>query len=380
MTSWETFRKGLDLDPTLTFLNTAATSPTIRAVRDAIREFEADRARRAEEGWDDWVRDVERARRVTADYFGAQPEEVAFLSNTGHGINTVAHMVPWRRGDEVVVNDLEFPSNLLPWQRLESLGVRVRVVPSRDERLDVEDLESAITKQTRVVALSWVSYRTGQRVPLRRIADAVHKREGLFFVDAIQGAGALAPEFERNGIDFLACGGHKWMMAPFGVGAFVVHRALIEHFEPPFPGWQSREDPEDFSAENRTWAKSARRYESGNLNYGGIAGWRASVEAIRSVEDGPGRVHALAAYVQTRAAEEGLAVATPAGEAERAGITCARVRDAPGAKAALHDQGISVSVRGQAIRISTHFWNTEEEVDRCLEALAAWQRRSPSSR
>jgi cysteine desulfurase / selenocysteine lyase len=378
MTSWRSFRKGLDLDPSLTFLNCAATSPTIRATRDAVQAFESDRARRAEEGWDDWVRGVDAARHSTASYFGARPEEIAFLSNTGHGINTVARMIPWRRGDEVVVNDLEFPSNLLPWTRLERSGVRVRVVPSVDGRLAVEDLEAAITAKTRLLALSWVSYRNGQRFPLKRLADAVHEREGLFFVDAIPGAGALRPDFGRDGVDFLACGGHKWLMAPFGVGTLIVQRELVERFDPPFPGWQSREDPDDFSIDNETWAKSARRFEIGNLNYGGIAGWRAAVDAIAAVDDAPRRVHALGRLVRRLATDAGLDVSTPEPAEERAGVTCIQVRDPVGAKAALARDGISVSVRGQAIRLSTHFWNTEDEVEHCLSRLVAWQRRRVS--
>ena len=374
MTSWESFRQGLDLDPTLTFLNTAATSPTHRATREAMRRFEADRGRRAEEGWDDWVRDVEGARVATAKYFGSRPDEVAFLGNTSQGVNTAAYMLPWRRGDEVVVNELEFPSNLLPWQRLEHQGVRIRMVPARRGVVAVEDLEAAVGKRTRLLALSWVGYQNGQRFPLRRLADAIHDRDGLFFVDAIQGAGALRPGFADNKVDLLACGGHKWMMAPFGVGAFLVRHELVQHIAPPFPGWQSREDPDDFGITNHTWAKTARRYEMGNLNYGGIAGWRASIDAIGSVEDAERRVHALATHVLELASEQGLESATPLDEAERAGITILRVRDAAGAKAHLATLGISVSVRAQGIRVSTHFWNTEDEVAACVDALASWQR------
>jgi selenocysteine lyase/cysteine desulfurase len=375
MVTLASFRREIELAPSVAYLNNAATSPTPRFVRRAVVAYEEDRSRRAEAGWDDWVRDVEAARVSTARYFRARAQEVAFLWNTGAGINTTAHMIPWRRGDEVVTNDLEFPSNLLPWRRLAARGVKVRVLKVRGDALDPGHLLDAIGPKTRLVALSWVSYRNGQRFALKPISEAVHRQGGFLFVDSIQGAGALRPDFAGDGIDFLANGGHKWLMAPFGVGCFLVRKELVGEFDPPFVGWQGLEDNEDFRPENQTFASTARRFEIGNLNYGGIAGWRASVEALQELLGAERRILANTQRLLDALDEARIATTTPRERDGHAGIVCARVAQPVECVAALATKRINASVRGSTVRLSPHFWATDEELDRAVAELARWQSR-----
>lgn len=380
MFSVATFRQHLSLPRGLVYLNTAATSPTPDFVRKAMLEYEEDRARRAEQGWDDWVRAIDEARQATAAFFRGRTDEVAFVSNTGHGINTVANMIPWDRDAEVVASDLEFPSNLLPWRRLRAKGVRLRIVRSGRDGLSVDRFTRAINRRTQLVALSWVSFLNGQRFPLRQIADAAHRHDASLLVDAIQGAGALRPDFRRDEIDFLACGGHKWLMAPFGVGALLVRRDLIRAHEPAYVGWYGLEDNEDFSSENTSLASTARRYEIGNLNFGGVAGWRASMESFLRLDGFERKVLANAGTLMDGLDDAGIEVVTPREPDAHAGIVCAAVPRPAQAVEFLAKRNIVTSLRGKCVRFSPHFWNAPQDLETATDALVAWASKSDGNR
>lgn len=376
MLSLATFREHLDLPKDLVYLNTAATSPTPDFVRKAMGKYEEDRARRAEQGWDDWVRAIDDSRKATAAFFRARSDEVAFVSNTGHGINTVANMISWDRGAEIVTSDLEFPSNLLPWRRLRAKGVRLKVVRSGRDGLNVDRFVRAINRRTQLVAISWVSFLNGQRFPLREIAEAAHRRDADLFVDAIQGAGALRPDFRDDEIDFLACGGHKWLMSPFGVGTLLVRRDLIRAHEPAYVGWYGLEDNDDFSPDNTKLASTARRYEIGNLNFGGVAGWRASMEAFVQLEGFEQKVLENAGALMDGLDDAGIEVATPRDQDAHAGIVCAALPKASQAVEFLAKRNIVTSLRGNYVRLSPHFWNTHKDLEAAMDALESWVSKS----
>lgn len=373
MTSPEAFRRWIPIPRSHAYLNTAATAPTPDPVRKAMAAYELDRACRAEEGWDDWVRQVTEARRVTARYFEARPEEVAFVSNTGHGINTVAHMLPWKPGDEIVTDALEFPSNRLPWLQLRKRGVRVKTIGGPEGPIDVDAMAKAVTERTRLVAVSWVSYKNGQVLDLAPLAEAVHAKGGYLLVDTIQAAGAIRPRFRRDEMDFLANGGHKWMMAPFGVGTFLVRRALLSEFEPPFVGWANRPESEPYTSDAANWMPTAGRFEMGNLNFGGVMGWKAAVGAVQGVESGPRTVLRRSRRAMELADELGIPVVTP--RSAHAGIVSLKVPDAQAAKAFLQREGVSVAKRGDWMRVSTHFWTSEADLAKWRDALAKYLRR-----
>jgi selenocysteine lyase/cysteine desulfurase len=246
----------------------------------------------------------------------------------------------------------------------------VRTVPAREGTYYLEDFEQCIDDDTVAVTLSEVTYNTGSRVPTREIAAVAHDHGALVVSDAVQALGAVTMDVSELGIDVLCCGGHKWLMSPFGVGIFYMSRTLLESMDPPFVGWASLEDDTDFSLGNSSLASSARRYEIGNLNFAGIYGLSASIG--RMLEYGPDDIEeevlALSGYLYKALEREGIPVATPYDK--RAGIVSISVSDPAALVAELASQRIAVAQRG-GVRISPHIWNTKEEIDIAVEAIAA---------
>ena len=188
--------------------------PTRRAMSEAVEEMKL-----GVEGAGLLAGRIEKARKRAAGMLGCDAEEVWFPRNTSEGMSLLAKGLPWKRGDSVVVPRMEFPSNVYPWTALASqgvgVGVEVRFAGSK-ERVETEDILALVDGSTRVVSVSWVQFTTGQRLPLAELGGELRRRGVLLAVDAIQGLGALALDVREARVDFLAAGGHKWLLSPEG--------------------------------------------------------------------------------------------------------------------------------------------------------------------
>jgi len=356
-------RDQFDITKEYAYLNTAATSPLPRYVVREVEAFLQSHSRFAEAAWDVWMEKVNVARNRCAALIGGDAREISFLKNTGECINTACSMLPG--GGNAVTTNVEFPSNFLPW-RIKYSDLRVADVA--DGEVDVSSFERLIDDNTEVVAFSEIAYNTGARMPTREIAEIAHDHGALVVSDAVQALGAMQMDVREQGIDILCCGSHKWLTSPFGVGIFYMSSELLDDYDPPYIGWSSLEDNEDFSLQNTRLANSARKFEIGNLNFPGIMGMSRSVEVmlkrgLGAIED---EVTILSEYLMDRLSELGFRIITP--REAHGGIVTSDVKNSKEIVQDLLAQRILVSSRN-GLRASTHFWNNKEDIDRLIEAL-----------
>jgi selenocysteine lyase/cysteine desulfurase len=219
--------------------------------------------------------------------------------------------------------------------------------------------------------VSFVDWLTGHRADLRAIGEAAHARGALLVVDAIQGLGALPLDVEACGVDALAAGGHKWLCGPEGSGVLYVRRQARERIAPSRPSWLSVRHPGRLLDYDLAPAPSARRYQDGTANTCGIAGLKAALELILAVgvEEIAERVLALSAMVRDGARARGLPLACEAEGDEASGIVSFRAEDASVLAAALEQRDVIVSAREGFLRVATHHFNNEEDVERLLGAF-----------
>jgi cysteine desulfurase/selenocysteine lyase len=356
------------------YLNHASIAPYSVPVTRAMDDFIAERHQRGGLDFQKWADRLEEVRELAAQLIAADPEEIAFTSNTSHGLNIVASGIDWRGGDNLIGAETEFPANVYPWLNLQRLGVEVRFAPVRDNRILVEDIANLVDERTRLVALSFVEFATGFRNDLRTIGQLCRERGIYFCVDGIQGLGALDLKATQSPIDFLATGGPKWLMGPIGAGFLYCRRALIEKLTPTRVGWWSVVDRDDFFCYDSPLREDARRFEEGSPNFLGIHGLGASLElllevGIPQIEE---RVLGLTDYLIAGLQERGYHIPTPiASPQERSGIVCFNhphhaIDDL---EQRLSKAKVIISRRGQVIRVSPHFYNDETDIDRLLDAL-----------
>ena len=210
------------------YFDHAAQAPLPRRSAEALRNFSDEQMQDGVVGWPAREQRIESIRDQVALLVNAHRDEIAFIPSTTHGISLVAEGFPWREGDNVVSASEEYPSNVYPWMNLESRGVTLRLVPSREGRIWLDDLARAIDRSTRVLTISHVEFSTGFRNDLDALAELCRKRRIALFVDAIQGLGPHTIDVQKTPVDFMAADGHKWLLGPEGAGLLYVRREWID--------------------------------------------------------------------------------------------------------------------------------------------------------
>jgi cysteine desulfurase/selenocysteine lyase len=337
-------------------------------------------------------RTAEQPRREAAQLIGAGPEDIALVESTTQGLEIVAATVPLGRGDKVLVGDTEFLGLAVPWvPRQERDGFRIEVVPNRGGRLLAEDFAGAADSHTRMILLSSVQWTNGFRADLAAFGELARSRGLVLVVDAIQQLGAFPLDVGRTPVDFLVCGGHKWLNAPAGRGFLYVHPRQVERLQPPAWGYLNVEEPAGgWAAYFATpaipavraydFTPTARRFEvGGTANYPGNVVLGAALALINelgpaAIEEHIRRLTDLLVFELARA---GATVVTPPEPAARSGIITFTLGDGPARDAAflqkLRCRRILISQRYTAsiggLRVSVHFFNNEEDIRRLVEAV-----------
>jgi selenocysteine lyase/cysteine desulfurase len=339
-------------DPGLTFLDTATyglpPEPTVRVMREAMDAWEAGTA-----PWVEWDRQSERARAAFARIIGAQPSNVALLPSVAVGVGMVASAL--EPGDRVVVPAAEFRSVLYPLLVAQARGVDVVEVADLDQLID------AITPGTRLVAISLVLMQTGAVLPVREIVERAEAVGAQVLLDATHGVPfvPLADVIDR--IDYVLVHAYKHLLCPRGVAFLVIRDEHIGRLPATGASWRSSDNPyTQFFGGPLSPAPGAAQYDSS-------LAWHPWVGAAESLE-------LLAEWQAAGALEEPLRLAyelatrlgTPWGGAT---LVCPPIDDAERVRAALAEHRIKAAFRGTAIRLSTHVYNDDADIDRAAMAI-----------
>jgi len=321
--------------------------------------------------------DPDEPKKLFARLIGADThDQIAFVENTSMGLNIVAHMLNYRSGSNVVTTDLEYPSVVYPWLG-SRIGVEVRYVKNVEGKILLNDVEKLVDDKTVALAVSHVEYVNGFRNNLRALADIAHDHGAYLIVDAIQSAGVIPIDVKRDNVDFLTTACYKWLLGPAGAGFLYVRHDLIQEFEPPLIGWASVK-PEVFETldlweiRNLKLAETATRFEVGTPSFYSFVGAAAALKLLLDVKISiiEKRVLALTELLIEAVKNRGCRLQTPEEPVEcRSGVVNFLI-DKPGERVErLGKKGIIVSARTHGIRVSPHFYNTEEEIDKLIDDL-----------
>ncbi|GHV36825.1 aminotransferase [Synergistales bacterium] len=362
------------------YLNIASVAMPPARVRDVCRNFLDDYVSTfCRKIFDDFGSMRRRAGEKLSKLINAAPEEITFVKNTTEGNSILACGYELAVGGNVVVCDLEHPSNLFPWINAQRRGIKVKSIATRHGEIPAESVIAAMDGDTRVVALSAVQYGTGYFSDLKMIGEACRRRKVVFAVDAIQGLGRLKIDVNEFCIDYLSCGGFKGLLGTLGAGFVYCDSGLIRSIVPPYAGYQSTtghaEPPavtRDF--ENLPWHDDVRRLEAGGQNTYGIMAMDKGVELILElgIDEIESHIRGLEAYMRERITDlPRLKILRPADPARWSGIVCVLFPEHAfdAARGIMEKHKIHATLRKGYLRLSIGFYNSREQMEIVTQAL-----------
>lgn len=348
------------------YLNAAAGSITPRWVREAVARYQLELEEGGDDHWDLWLAQMEVVRERVARFIGAQADEIAFVTNTSEGMNILADLVS--HDGPVLSDELEFPTVTLPFVHR---GAQLQFIPAIEGELRLEMFDEVHAPRASTIAVSHVQFSNGYRLDLEALA-ALKGRRSLI-VCGSQSLGAFEIDVNAMQIDGMACAGHKWLCAGYGAGFVYVSKELLTR-PPKGLGWRSVKDPFAFNNRAGVPVKAARRYEMGCPAFPGIFALGAAISYL----DGIGRdriqsrVLQLNTVLTSAMRHEGFEVLSPSGSG-RSGQTLIAMDDPGAVTEFLRGEGILVTQKPQGIRVSTHFYNNDDDIAKFVDALKKYR-------
>jgi selenocysteine lyase/cysteine desulfurase len=353
-----------------TYINSCSQGALSTDVREAYEAYLAGWDEHGAE-WEHWVERAEAARAAFARLVGARPDEVAVVTSVSQAVSAVVSALDLERRPRIVVSEFEFPTvgQIAHAQELRGAEV-VHVRPEADGTIPAERFAEVVDERTAIVCCTAVSYRTGYRLDVAEVARIAHDAGALCLADSYQAAGSVPLEVSELGVDFLTAGTVKYLLASAGLAFLYVRSGLLGELLPTQTGWFADEDIFEMQIARYRPHGSARRFDAGtppvpNI-YAGLAGLalieRAGVEAVAR------HVRGLNERLLAGLDELGATVATP--RSSYGALVCVASTDPQALVAGLAEERIVTSSRDRNLRISSHLYNVDEDVDRVVDSLA----------
>jgi len=356
----------------VTYLNAASVGPLPSTTRAALNVMYDVGVRQPWRTDDLLALAFEKSRRLAAELIDAPVEDVMYAYNTGHGVNIAAFGLPFERGDEILLSAVDFPSNVYPWLALREQGVKVTLVPAVNGRFSFDELVKALTPRVKAIAVSFVQFHDGYKLPLERIHDLAKSAGAFFVVDGIQGCGVEPISVRELGIDIFTAGAQKWLLSPLGIGIVSVSESVRGVMRPVARGWLSAEwaDFFDLFQYDKTLFPDARRFSFGTAPAAHLAALAESLELLVcvGVENIQRHTHTLIdQLVSGLFGDRRLRVTSEMSREARSSIFTFTCDDYIRLHEALLAARVICVRREGSIRIAPHLYNTSEDIGRVVE-------------
>lgn len=369
---FESFRELFPAYSQGVYMNHAAVSPFSTLTRDTLMDFWERRSHIPVDVYPQIAGELKEFKELIAQLINAGNfEDIAFVPNTSTGLAMITTGLQWNKGDRIILNTMEFPSNIYPFMNMEQFGVEMDFVEPRNGRVTLEAIREKITPQTRMAAISFVQFLNGYKADLEAIGELCKKHGIWFIVDGIQGVGVVPLDVQKYHIHALSNGGHKWLMWPMGTAFLYIHPRLLEKLRPAHAGWLSVKDSWNLFDYQLDFLDTASRFQPGTLNFMGLLPAKKILQKFLEL----GIDHIYQRLLQVTGAlidgfkELGVEIVTPPDQNERSGIVSIKVNEPDTVLKQLEARNIYPTVREGIMRFSPHCANNLEDVEKVISAL-----------
>jgi cysteine desulfurase/selenocysteine lyase len=356
----------------LKYFNHASVGPISSIVKEKIDTYVSDRSEGIVENYFETIPQVKSAKERLSRLLNANIDEIAWIDNVSNALNVLANGIIWNHGDQIILNDLEFPSNVYPFLNLQKQGVEILFARSENGVIDLAQIEKLVSNKTKLISISLVQFLTGYKANIKAIGDFCRERNILFSVDGIQGAGVVQIDVKDCSVDFFTGGSQKWLMGLQGLSYFYISQNLLNKLEQKFVGWTSVKNAWSLLEYDLSLIDSAERFQNGTNSRIGIIALDASLSLFEEIgyskiED---QILNNSQYLMKRLEEIGFELVLKDVQRQNlAGIITFKHKAADKIFNELKRTNIILSLREGMIRISPHFYNNEEDLDLLIVAL-----------
>ncbi len=357
------------------YFNHASTGPLSRPVLDNINKVLYEKSQTNIDEFIGLQSVIRETKNDLGELINTTADRIAFVDNTSNGINVLSQGIQWRKGDRILLNDLEFPANVYPFLNLEKHGVAIDFVKSHNGIVTADDVSEMIKPETKLVSISQVQFLTGYRADLEKIGNICRDKGIIFSVDAIQGLGAVRLDVEKDKIDFVSAGSQKWLLGLQGLGFIYVSKKLQESMVPGNVGWLSVEDAWNLLNYDLTLKKTADCFQGGTLNSIGIYALNASMKIFKEFgfNEIEKNIVNNSTYLMKRLNAIGIKpILAGCSSKELSGIVSFAHKESKKIFDKFLQNNIHCAVREGMIRLSPHFYNTADETDKIVEILKSF--------
>lgn len=327
-----------------------------------------------------------------AKLLNADPEEIALVESTSHGLNIAAQGIELQDGDNIITTNLEFIQVALPWCVMrKDKNIDIRVCKTEDNRFTAKDFAALVDDKTKLIVMSTLEWCNGWQTDLKELGDYCKEKGVYLVVDAVQQLGVTKIDTKACHIDILTAGGHKWLNSPYGTGVLYVNKETLPKLKQSYAGYLNTtvpeggwgaywENPAAPSVNNWTFDNTARKFEiGGTSNYTGAIALGESLALVNEIgiENIEKRVREIAVYCMDRIEEIGGTLITHRDPGHFGGIVIARLYDDLDVDRMilkkLHARRIFIAQRFTdfigGFRISCQYFNNEKDIDTMIDAM-----------
>lgn len=365
-----------------TYLDGAYMHPISRAAASAQRRFLDSRLMNAGADKVDMGGDRDRAMAALGRLLNADQDELAWIPSTMFGENLVLNGLGIPHSHQrVVTNAYHFNGSLFMYMEQAKRGLDVEVVRSRDNKIYLEDMDKAITRGTRLVAVTLVSSVNGFQHDLKALCELAHSRGALVYADLIQATGNTPVDLHESGVDFAASSTYKWLMGDFGLGVMYARRSSQDKLRQVVWGYRQEKNvvshifpydpPGKHALDTMPIDGLAGKIEVGTLNNSAASALAASLELIERI--GVDKIHEWRQPLLQRLQEAipplGFEAMTPE-DSSSAIVSFAKEGAGKLLSSRLRDAGVQVTLYKNYFRVSPSLYNSEDDIERLIDALS----------
>lgn len=358
MVNWEEIRNEFPVCKKMVYLNPAGGSPVSESAANEGIRFYREMLEFGDTYWDEWLKRTETVRDKLAHFINAEKEEIAFTTNTSHGMNLIAHML-YNKGTVITMRD-EFPSSTYPWL---NLGIEVKFVEPEDGIYSIKQIEKSLTPDVKILVSSYVQYRTGFRQDLEELAGFCQRRKLIFVLNATQALGIFPVDVKNYPADFLTFTGLKWLTAGYGIGGLYINRKWLAD-KLPFAGWRSVLNPGLMDNNLFRLRNDASVLEAGCSHFPNIFALGGALDLFNRIgkQEIFSRIIYLTQFLRNQLEKLNLKIVSPSQGKHLSGITIVKINNPEVIVQKLKVKGIFISARGEGIRVSVSIFNNEEDI------------------